>query len=180
MNDTIPNVEAPLFIMGVVLSIILLVSIGIPYLLRLPLRRYATLRPAAGTEPAEAVPDLLGYLKGVLARQGYEAFDDPAASEGALVCRKESDVFRVWLVPGEDVIGLSYEMEGMSSEEIESGKLSCVMGSGVAYFGLLLHEAFSGLELAEAPTWRRRVGGDEAPTPLPKKHSRIVRMSPWR
>lgn len=180
MNDTLPQVVFPLFVMGGVLSVILLVGIGIPYVLRLPLRRHVILRFGAEATPSEARAELWTYLRGFFERKQFEPGEAP---DGALVLRRDADLFRLRITEDGADVRLSYEMEGMDSAEVESGKLSCVMGSSISFFGLQLQEAFAGLQLAEPPKWLTHVGDDAssaAPDPLSKGRAKVVRLSPWR
>ncbi|MFN3199769.1 MAG: hypothetical protein ACE366_15305 [Bradymonadia bacterium] len=179
MSDVLPQVETPLFILAMILSIILLVTVGVPYVMKLPLRRHVRLHFTPGTDLSSAMDELTDYLRGFLSQRGFEAM----AHDEILVMRKGADMFRMYLRPAADHLQLSYEMEGMDSAEIESGKLSCVLGSGVSFFGLQLNEAFQGLELAQPPRWVVREDDDAAtstPVPLPARHARVVKVSPWR
>ncbi len=167
--------ELPLFIIGAVMSALLLLVLFLPFVLRFRLRRYVRFDLSVDGTPAEV---LEAYAEKLRRHDAAVLSIEPEA--GRLTARRAANTLTAHLEGGPRRFAVRLDTDGMDLAAIDRGRASVLTVTPLAWFALRLEATLNRLHLAAPPAWGHGPGGaDEASRPTPWFHAHLVRVNPF-
>lgn len=167
--------ELPLFIIGAVMSGLLLLVLFLPFVLRFRLHRYVRFDLSVDGSLAEVLEAYAADLR----RHDAEVLSiDPEA--GVLVARRAANTLTAHVEGGPRRFAMRLDADGMDLDAIDRGRASVLTVTPLAWFALHLEATLARLHLAGPPAWGQGPGGaDTVARPTPWFHAHLIRVNPF-
>lgn len=167
--------ELPLFIIGAMMSGLLLLVLFLPFVLRFRLRRHVRFDLSVdGT-----LADVLEAYAEDLRRHDTEVLSIDAEA-GVLVARRAANTLTAHVEGGPRRFAMRLDADGMDLDAIDRGRASVLTVTPLAWFALRLDSTLARLHLAGPPTWAQGLGhADAAARPAPWFHAHVIRVNPF-
>ena len=164
--------EIALFLIGTLLSIILLAILLLPSLMKFSVPHWVKVSKSRSETEGEHIFD---QILPKLARHGYQVL---SRDESFMVITKDGATrYHIYLGEGGTDEFLSMFRQG--DETNESGPSSILSGAGIAWIVILCHQTFEAQGLAPVWGWDKAMS-KTASKPFSALMEQVILLNPWR